>query len=122
MKYSVPTVGKAFSLVCQGEKLSFRSPEWGVLLVPVKDASRTFGLLGVLDLPGIRWLRVHWFWIGHWVSHIDGLKDHIALKKTGTGDMLARTTIAQRPLDILGFPMCLGKKRKAENFSSPHTL
>lgn len=38
-------VGETLPLNCQGrEKLSFRSPEkGGFLLVPVKDASRTFG-------------------------------------------------------------------------------
>lgn len=34
-------------------KPNFRSPERGVLLVPVKDAIRTFGLTGALELPGI---------------------------------------------------------------------
>lgn len=65
-----------FLSLSRGEEAEFQKPRKGVLLVPVKDASRTFGLFGVLDLTGIRWWSVHWFWIGHWVCHIDGLIDH----------------------------------------------
>lgn len=73
MKSRVPTVGETHSLVCQGrKKLNYRSLERGVLLfVPVKDASRTFGLSGALNHIEITWWRVQWFWIG-----VDGLEDH----------------------------------------------
>lgn len=73
MKSRVPTVGETHSLVCQGrKKLNFRSLERGVLLlVPVKDASRTFGLSGALDHIDMIWWRVHWSWIG-----VDGLEDY----------------------------------------------
>lgn len=73
MKSRVPTVGETHYLVCQGrKKLHCRSLERGVLLlVPVKDASRTFGLLGALNHIDITWWRVQRFWIG-----VDVLEDH----------------------------------------------
>lgn len=71
-KSRVPTIGETHSLSLSGKKQNFRSLERGVLLlVPVKDASRTFGLLEALAHSGIRWWGVRWFWIG-----VDVLEDH----------------------------------------------
>lgn len=99
MKSRVPAVGETHYLVCQGrKKLNCRNLERRVLLlVPVKDAFRTFGLLGALNHIDITWWRVQWFWIG-----VDILEDHRPLEKTGTGGALVRTVYAKRPLDILG--------------------
>lgn len=66
-------------------------------MVPVKDASRTFGLSGGLDHIDMIWWHVHRSCIG-----VDGLEDYRSLEKIGTGGALVRTVYAKRPLDLLG--------------------